>query len=915
MIMITRLTHFITLFFLFSLATFTQTNAQNVHNDYFDGRIYLSISNDCTVDITKDFLNSRASNLLPSQQHLLDLFKKYKVEKIDDYFKNLRDYRFDKVYELTFGNHFQVDAFISELEQDPCIVYAEKVPIMSTSYVPSDTRIFGQWTLDAVEAYAAWDLHREPTREVIIAIVDDAVRIDHEDLQPNLWVNTGEIPGNGIDDDKNGYIDDVNGFDVYHERPDPSPPFESSGLFSHGTHCAGIASAATDNNIGIASLGYNCKIMGVKAKRDNNESNTIDNTTAGIVYAITNNPDVISMSFGGGGGGNTIQNLFTLAYERGILCLSSSGNSNSDGEFFPAAYKYVYSVSSTAPGMQKSGFSNYGEWIDISAPGSGILSTVAGSTNAYTNFSGTSMACPNAAGLAGYLFGYHKNVTLQDVLDCLLNTADNIDEFNPGFEGLMGSGQINARAAIECLVNKPPTPRADFPRIHYVNTPVIFKDKSLNGKYSKWTIEDILDSPLEQVEYTFQEPGKYTIELEIDENIRLVEDIIILPKLIAPYDQDTPDYDGNFEGDRGHFASLIENGSPLVRGNSTHPLKNGTNSGAYAYVLNPDQPNYEQESKSYLYTPMFEFAEEAMYELSFFAKFELNTGLDGFHVEYTDDYGITWKKLGVERSDWYNYTNNALGIGAYQLGESYFSGRQSSFKKFRWNVSQFTQKSIAFRVSFNSQDRGLASGFALDDFVIIRSDEEPLTVLRSFEGQFTPERKIKVDWSTRPEYFCKGFWLESSLDGRTWERERYIDGRLFDLELSNYSWTSLNVRNRDLHFFRLWVENIDEATNYDESYYSDVIVVRKNLTGVELFQFFPNPFSDFVHLIFTDLIPSDLDYVIFDISGKEVAKGTQAKGQGYYQIDVRDVPAGIYLLNLNYGENTTENTTVKIVKQ
>jgi len=913
--MIKKLTLHSFLYILLSLGLVSTLRAQSIHADYFDGRIYISISHGCHLDISRDFIDSRAANLLPDQQQLQGLFRKYGVERIDDYFKNLKDPRFDKVYELTFSKYFQVDAFIAELEKDPCIIYAEKVAIMSTSYIPSDPRVFGQWTLDAVEAYAAWDLHKEPNREVVIAIVDDAVRIDHEDLQPNLWVNTGEIPGNGIDDDNNGYIDDVHGFDVYHDRPDPSPPFASSGLFSHGTHCAGIASAATDNNIGIASLGFNCKIMSVKAKRDNNESNTIDNTTAGVVYAVANNPDVISMSYGGGGGGNTIQNIFTLAYERGILCLSSSGNSNTDLEFYPAAYKHVYSVSSTAPGNQKSGFSNYGEWIDISAPGSGILSTVAGGTNAYTNFSGTSMACPNAAGLAGYLFGYHKNVTLQDVLDCMLNTADNIDEFNPGFEGLMGSGQINARAAIECLVHKPPTPRADFPRIHYVDAPITFKDKSLNGKYSKWNIGGVLESQLEEVEYIFKQTGKYAIELEIDENVSLVEEIIILPKLQAPYDQNTSGYAGDFEEDTGHFAALVENGSVLIRGNSTHPLKDGTNSGDFAYVLAPDQATYEQESKSYLYTPMFEFTEESMYELSFFAKFELNTGLDGFHVEYSDDNGISWKKLGNDRRDWYNYTNNSLGIGAYQLGESYFSGRQSTFKKFRWNVSQFYQKAIAFRFSFNSQDRGFASGFAIDDFAVIRSDQEPLTVLRSLEGQFTVDRKIKVDWSTRPEYFCRGFWLESSRDGRTWERERYINGNLFDIEVNNYSWTSLNVRNRDLHFFRLWVENTDVATDYDQSFYSDVIVVRKNLTGVDLFQFFPNPFSDFVHLIFTDLITADLEYVFFDISGKEVAKGIQAKGQGYYNIDVRELPSGVYLVNLNFGENSSENTTIKIVKQ
>ena len=898
------------------LLVFTMSSiAQQVHKDYFDGRIYLMLSEGCGTDISSSFMQSRAAEMLPSQQYLQDLFSQYGVEKIDDYFKHLNDRRFDKVYEITFKHFFRIDAFIAALESDPCVVYAEKVPIMYTSFIPSDPRRGGQWTLDAVQAYAAWDIHREPTREVVIAIVDDAVRIDHEDLAPNLWINKGEIPNNGIDDDGNGYIDDVYGYDVAENRSDPSPPFASSGLFSHGTHCAGIASAATDNDLGVASLGYNCKIMSVKGKRDANASNTIDNTTAGIVYAIANNPDVISMSFGGGGGGNTIQNIFTLAFERGILCLSSAGNSNTDLQFYPAAYKHVYSVASTAPGNQKSGFSNYGDWIDISAPGSGILSTVAGSPSDYTNFSGTSMACPNVAGLAGYLFGYHRNVTLQDVVDCMLSTADDLDASNPGFEGLLGAGQINALKAIECLANKPPTPRAIFPRIQYVNSKVTFSDKSLNGLYSKWTLQDQVISEAASFEYEFNNVGTYRMALEIAEGVSIEEVITVLPRLEAPYFQDSPNFAGDFESDLGHFAVQNIQGTPIVRGRSQQNLKNGTNSGNFAYVLGPDVPFYQQESKAYLYTPMFDFTEEAMYELSFFGRYEMNTGLDGLHVEYSVDGGVSWQVLGTEKANWYNYTNRAVAISAYQLGASYFTGRQSQFRKFRYNVTGLLGQSAAFRFSFNSQENGLAAGFAIDDFVITRSNEAPMTVLRSFTGQFNIDRRIQLDWSTRPEFFCRGFRVESSVNGRDWITETYVNGQLFDIELFNYSWTTINTRGRDLHFFRLYVENRNEDGSYDESFYSPTIVVRKNLKGINVFQMMPNPFTDFVDLVFTDLLSTDLEYFVYDLSGKEVAKGIQPAGQGYYRIPMPELPSGMYLLNVTFGENSSDNKSLKIIRQ
>jgi hypothetical protein len=444
------------------LPGYLSLNAQSERADYYDGRLYVMFQKDCQIKLPQNLLQKRASSAGKANNNsesIAALLTKYHTSAVLDYFKNLQDPRFDHVYELFFDKGDLTAEFISDLQKDPCVVYAEKVPIMYQDYFPSDPFIFNQYTLNITEAFEAWDIHRNPNREVVIAIVDDAVRIDHEDLQPNLWINAKEIPGNGIDDDGNGYIDDVYGYDVFHNRPDPSPPVNNNFFFSHGTHCAGIASAASDNETGIASLGYNCKIMSVKAKRDDNTSNTIDNTTAGIVYAIVNRADVISMSFGGGGGGNTIQNLFTLAHERGTISLSSAGNDDTNLEFYPAAYKHVYAVASTNSVDLKSGFSNFGEWIDISAPGSQILSTVAGSTSSYVNNSGTSMACPNAAGLAGYLFGYHLNVTSGDVLECLFETADDLDELNPEYKGLLGHGRINARKAIECLANKPPTPR------------------------------------------------------------------------------------------------------------------------------------------------------------------------------------------------------------------------------------------------------------------------------------------------------------------------------------------------------------------------------------------------------------------------------------------------------------------------
>lgn len=897
------------------LLYFATLSGQSDRPDYYDGRIFVLFKSDCHLNIKQVPVNSRALDLSTYDKIVQGLFVKYQVTEIQDYFKHLNDQRFNHLYEIYFDKGASTDDFIDELELNPCVVYAERVPVMYQDYIPTDPLIFNQYTLNITEAFAAWDIHRDPSREVVIAIVDDAVRIDHEDLSPNLWINTGEIPNNGIDDDGNGYIDDVYGFDVAHNRHDPNPPVMNNFFFSHGTHCAGIASAASDNDLGVASLGFNCKIMSVKGKRDENTSNTIDNTTAGIVYAIVNRADVISMSFGSGGGGNTIQNLFLLANERGTLSFSSAGNDNTDFEFYPAAYKYVYSVASTNALDQKSGFSNYGDWIDISAPGSQILSTVAGSTNAYVPYSGTSMSCPNVAGLAGYLFGYHPNVTSTDVLDCMFSTADPLDELNPEYVGKLGHGRINARSAIECLANKPPTPRADFTRVNYAGVPVRFTDKSLNGNYSKWSFEGERISEEASFEFAFDTPGKYRLVLEIEEGYSLEEEIHILPSLPLPYVPEQAGYEGDFESDAGHFAAWNLQGSPWINGNSDESLKNGTYSGENAWVIAPDQPFYEPETRSYLYTPLFDFSEIAIYELSFYGKWDLNTGLDGFHVEYSNDGGRSWFKLGTFRKDWYNYKNTILGIAAYQIGESYFTLRQSNFKKFRWNVSELAgQSEVAFRFVFRSQDRGLAAGLVIDDFEIRRFDDEPLTVLRSIEGEFTNDNTIRINWTTRPEYFCKGFRVESSINARDWVEEAYVPAQGFELESLNYSYTTPNTRPRPLNFFRIRVENEGEAFNYEYNFYSEIVVVRKNISGLRLFLYNPNPFTDFIDLVFTDKLTVPLQYAFIDMSGRTLLKGEHPSGNPYYRIETGQLSSGVYLIHLIYGANPGENRAITVIK-
>jgi len=359
-----------------------------------------------------------------------------------------------RTYLLEFSQHSAVDALVRSLEKSPYIEYAEKVPLDRPCLTPNDPSLASQWGLSIIGAPTAWNYFSSGSN-IVIAIVDDAVMRTHADLSPNLWVNPGEIAGNGIDDDGNGYIDDINGYDVGSNDNNPNPPSTS---YDHGTHVAGIASARSNNGTGVASIGFSCKLMCVKST---STASAITNGYDGIVYAAASGADVINMSWGGPSYSTTGQNVINYAWGQGCVLIAASGNDNVSSQFYPAAFNNVVSVSATTNTDTKASFSNYGSWIDVSAPGNNIYSTTV--NGAYGNKSGTSMASPMVAGLAGLMWSLNPGMTKTDLVNCLLSTATSINAQNPGYSGLLGSGRINAAAAMQCVsATLSNAPVADF---------------------------------------------------------------------------------------------------------------------------------------------------------------------------------------------------------------------------------------------------------------------------------------------------------------------------------------------------------------------------------------------------------------------------------------------------------------------
>ncbi len=469
--------------------------SQTVYPDYEDGKLWVKFRKDFVPlkTLSKGVKEVSVNQLISSGS----LREKFGVKTaIAPFSAAQKNTPLQQTVLLHFKNINRVDQLIRELEQDERIEYVEKVPLMKMFAEPNDPDYVKQWHLPHIGAASAWDRFSTGST-VVIAIVDDAVDHTHPDLAPNLWVNPGEIPGNGIDDDGNGYIDDINGWDVASNDNNPAPP---SSSYDHGTHVAGIASAATGNGIGIAGMGYSCRIMCVKAT---NNAPAISNGFEGILYAADNGADIINCSWGGHVQSATHQNIIRYAQDQGCIVVCAAGNNSSSSVFYPAGYPGVISVASTDNDDKKSSFSNYGSWITISAPGNIIYSTLPG--NAYGKRSGTSMASPLVAGLLGLMKSLHPLMPDNDLVECLKSTSTAIDGLNPGFAGQLGAGRINAAAAMQCVQEALLTPpHADFStNITELNAGGMVRYTNLSTYASSWQWEFSGGNPSS---YTGQDP-------------------------------------------------------------------------------------------------------------------------------------------------------------------------------------------------------------------------------------------------------------------------------------------------------------------------------------------------------------------------------------------------------------------------
>jgi len=400
---------------------------------------------------------------------VINLFEKYQVKSVEKVFKNSDNTILENIYLLKVSKDYNILSIVEDFSSCPDIIYAETNGLDQTAcLIPDDVDFDKQWALENtgqtggivdcdIDATDVWDIETGSS-DIVIAVIDSGIDYNHPDLKDNIWSNEDEIPDNDIDDDGNGFVDDIIGWDWWYDDNDP---LDDMG---HGTPCAGIAGAIGNNGIGGAGVCWDCKIMPLKIMNDTGWTYYVDIANS-IEYAADNGADVISMSLRIYSNKSYIFDAVNYAYGKGVVLVGGVGNENISDESYPAAYNNVIAVAGTDHNdsrmlyycevCQQYHGSNFGPWVDVAAPALDIFSTMPTYHVWFNDIyeleqnydimpGGTSFATPHVSGEAALILSKNPSLSPEDIKSRIRKYVDPYDS-----EEYIGTGRINAHQAIK----------------------------------------------------------------------------------------------------------------------------------------------------------------------------------------------------------------------------------------------------------------------------------------------------------------------------------------------------------------------------------------------------------------------------------------------------------------------------------
>lgn len=420
--------------------------ADNVKpGDYLEKTIIVKVKPEYSSICSSTKIDNPIFNKLYAELGGMDLKKVFPFVKAPEREYNDQGQKYadlTQIYYFSYTSYVTLEKAINKIALAGVFEYVEPYYIPKVSYTPNDPLFSTQWGMTNVQVEAGWGVNTTTARgdtNVVIGITDTGTELTHDDLKTQIKFNQGDLPGGG-DGDGDGYIDNYRGWDLGDNDNNPTWTGDS-----HGVHVSGICCAKTDNSIGVAGVGFKCKYLPVKIA---NTAGTLTMAYQGIIYAADHGCDIINCSWGGAGGGSFGQDAVTYAtINKDALVIVAAGNGGIDEAQYPAAYTYAISVVNTKTDDRRNTSSSYNYTADVCAPGTTINSTYP--TNTYSSLTGTSMASPFAAGVAGIIKSYFPTYTALQVGERLKVTCDNIYPLHsPVYAYKLGNGRVNLYKAL-----------------------------------------------------------------------------------------------------------------------------------------------------------------------------------------------------------------------------------------------------------------------------------------------------------------------------------------------------------------------------------------------------------------------------------------------------------------------------------